>query len=64
MIGGDFILKQLHFDNFEELVCDIFEQFENISEEYKCVSVIAKYNEAKEIIKELLHIDCNIVSVD
>ena len=63
MIGGDFILKQLHFDNFEELACDIFEQFENINEEYKCVSVIAKYNEAKEIIKELLHIGCKIVSV-
>ena len=57
-------MKQLQFNDYEEFVCDISDTFNNIDDEYGEVSIIAKYNEAKEIIKELLCIGYDIASVE
>ena len=57
-------MKQLQFEDYEELACDIVDTFDNIEDEYGEVSIIAKYNEAKEIIKELLGLGYDIASVE
>ena len=57
-------MEQLQFENYEELACDISDTFDNIEDEYREVSIIAKYNEAKEIVKELLCIGYDIASIE
>lgn len=57
-------MKQLHFEDYEELARDIADTFDSLDDECGEVSVIAKYDEAKEIIRELLCIGYNIASVD
>lgn len=57
-------MERLEFENYEELACDITDNLDSIDDEYGEVSVIAKYNEAKEIIKKLLCIGYDIASVE
>lgn len=57
-------MEQLQFENYEKFVCDIDDTFDNLKEEYGEVSVVAKYNEAKEIITELLCIGYDVASVE
>lgn len=58
------ILKRLHFDNFEYLANDILKKYNLLDNEYKDITIISKYDEAKEIIKELLCIGCSIASIE
>lgn len=57
-------MERLEFEDYEEFACDIADTFDNIKEEYGDISIIAKYNEATEIIKELLCIGYNVASVE
>lgn len=57
-------MKQLKFEDYEEFACDIADSFDNIEDEYGDISIIAKYNEAKNIIKELLCIGYDVASVE
>lgn len=64
MIGGEYIVKRLHFDTFEDLISNILEKYSSLTDEYGNVTVVAKYDEAKEIIKELLRIGYDIACID
>lgn len=57
-------LEQLSFKNYEVLACDIADKFENIDDQYGEISIVAKYYEAKDILKELVCIGYDIVSVE
>ena len=57
-------MERLEFEDYEEFACDIANTFDNIEDEFGDVSIIAKYNEAKEIIKELLCLGYNVASVE
>ena len=57
-------MKQLYFEDFESLVCDITDIFDALEDEFSDVSVIAKYDEANKIIKELLCLGYDIASVE
>lgn len=57
-------MKRLEFEDYEEFAYDIADTFDSIDDEFGDVSIIAKYNEAKEIIKELLCIGYNVASID
>lgn len=57
-------LKQLEFEDYEEFACEIADKFDSLEDEYGDISIIAKYDEAKEIIKELLCLGYDIVSVE
>lgn len=57
-------MERLEFEDYEELACNISDTFASIEDEYGKVTVVAKYNEAKEIIKELLCIGYDIASVE
>lgn len=57
-------MERLEFEDYEEFACDIADKFDNIDDEFGDVSIIAKYNEAKEIIKELLCIGYDVASIE
>lgn len=57
-------MERLQFEDYEEFVCDIANKFDLVKDEFGDVSIIAKYNEAKKIIKELLCLGYNVVSVE
>lgn len=57
-------MEQLQFEDYEELACEIADKFDSINDEFGDISIIAKYDEAKEIIKELLCLEYNVASVE
>lgn len=57
-------MKDLYFEDIEELACDIADKYDSLTDEYADVSIIAKYDEAKEIIKELVCMGYDIASLD
>lgn len=57
-------MERLEFEDYEEFACKITDTFNSLEDEFGDVSIIAKYEEAKEIIKELLCIGYDIASID
>lgn len=59
-------MDRMSFKTCEDFVYEIENTFEDIYDEYDFndISIIAKYDEAKEIIKELILIGYDIVSID
>ena len=57
-------MKDLHFDNYEDLALAVADKYDSLTDEYPDVSIIAKYDEAKEIIKELFCLGYDIASID
>lgn len=56
-------MDRLEFENYEEFVCDVADTFDSLEDEFDAISIIAKYDEVKEIIKALLDVGydlCNI----
>ena len=50
------IIKTLHFEDYEDFACDVSDVYERVKsdDEYNSVDVIAKYEDAKNIIAELV----------
>ena len=50
------IIKTLHFEDNEDFACDVSDVYERVKsdDEYNSVDVIAKYEDAKKIIAELV----------
>lgn len=59
-------MKNLYFEDFEDLVADICDKFNTVTEqdEFNDVSIIAKYEEARQIISELVCVGFNIRSLE
>jgi len=47
-------MERLEFENYEEFAYEIVNKFDLLEDEFGDISIIAKYDEAKEIIRELL----------
>ena len=57
-------MKNLYFDDFEDLACDIADRFDRLDkEEFEDIAVIAKPNEVKEIFKELVCMGYDICNI-
>lgn len=58
-------MQNVYFEDYEDLACDIADKYDslNSNEEYKDVAVIAKYEEARQIIKELMCIGYDLHSI-
>ena len=57
-------MKNLYFDNFEDLACVIADKFDELyKENFEDIAVIAKPDEAKEIFKELVCIGYDICNI-
>ena len=56
-------MKNLYFDDFEDLACDIADNFDMVKDDFGDIAIIAKYEEAKEIIAELSCIGYSLESI-
>lgn len=57
------IIKQIYFEDFASLACEISDNFDMVKDEFGDIAIIAKYEEAKEIIAELVCIGHSLVSI-
>ena len=58
-------MKNLYFEDFEDLACDIADTYDSLKcEDFEDVAIIAKYEEARQIIKELICIGYDIHSLE
>ena len=58
-------MENLYFDDFEDLACDIADTYDALDyDDEEDVAIIAKYEEARQIIKELLCLGYDIHSVE
>ena len=58
-------MKNLYFDDFEDLACDITDTYDSLDgEDFEDVAIIAKYEDARQIIKELLCLGYDIHSLE
>ena len=58
-------MKNLYFDDFEDLVCTVADTYDSLKgEDFEDVAIIAKYEEARQIIKELLCLGYDIHSIN
>lgn len=60
------IIKTLHFENYEDFACAVSDTYDRVKsdDEYNSVDVVAKYEDAKEIIRELVGIGYDIAFID
>ena len=58
-------MKKLYFDDFEDLACNIADTYDSLKgEDLEDVAIIAKYEEAKQIVEELICIGYNISNIE
>ena len=60
------IIKTLHFEDYEDFACAVSDVYDRVKsyDEYNSVDVIAKYEDAKEIIRELIGIGYGIAFIN
>ena len=56
-------MKNLYFEDFEDLACDIADNFDMVKDDFGDIAIIAKYEEAKEIIAKLSCIGYSLESI-
>ena len=57
-------MKNLYFDDFEDFSCAVADTYDALDYDEEDVAIIAKYEEARQIIKELLCIGYDIHSLE
>ena len=60
------IIKTLHFEDYEDFACTVSDAYDRVKsdDEYNSVDVVAKYEDAKEIIRELIGIGYGIAFIN
>lgn len=60
------IIKTLHFEDYEYFACAVSDVYDRVKsdDEYNSVDVVAKYEDAKEIIRELVGIGYGITFIN
>ena len=60
------IIKTLHFEDYEDFACAVADTYDRVKsdDKYNSVDVVAKYEDAKEIIRELIGIGYGIAFID
>lgn len=63
--GRDYY-KTLHFENYEDFACAVSDTYDRVKsdDEYNSVDIVAKYEDVKEIIRELVGIGYGIAFID
>ena len=58
-------MKNLYFDYFEDFVCAVADTYDSLDgEDFEDIAIIAKYEEARQIIKELICIGYDISNIE
>lgn len=60
------IIKTLHFEDYENFACAVSDVYDRVKsdDEYNSVDVVAKYEDAKEIIREFVGIGYDIAFIN
>lgn len=60
------IIKTLHFEDYEDFACAVSDVYDRVksNDEYNSVDIVVKYENAKEIIRELIGIGYGIAFID
>ena len=60
------IIKTLHFEDYEDFACAVSDTYDRIKsdDKYNSIDAVAKYEDAKEIIRELIGIGYGIAFID
>lgn len=60
------IIKTLHYEYYEDFICEVEDKYYRLKEkdDYNSIDIIAKYDDAKEIIQELVCAGYGIVNID
>ena len=60
------IIKTLHFEDYEDFACAVSDAYDKVKsdDEYNSVDVVAKYEDAKEIIRELVGMGYGIAFIN
>lgn len=60
------IIKTLHFEYYEDFACAVSDAYDRVKsdDEYNSVDVVTKYEDAKEIIRELVGIGYGIAFIN
>ena len=60
------IIKTLHFEDYEDFACAVSDVYDRVksNDKYNSVDIVAKYEDAKEIIRELIGIGHGIAFID
>lgn len=63
--AGELYMRNLYFDDFEDLACTVADTYDALDyDDEEDVVMIAKYDEARQIIKELLCLGYDLHSVE
>ena len=57
-------MKNLYFDDFEDFACAVADTYDALDYDEEDVAIIAKYEEARQIVKELACIGYDLHSID
>ena len=59
-------MERLEFNDFEEFACEVADTFDDIckNDDFDDIAIIAHYNEAKQIIREILCIGYDLNSIE
>ena len=57
-------MKNIYFDDFEDFACTVADTYDALDYDEEDVAIIAKYEEARQIIKELLCLGYDLHSID
>ena len=59
-------MERLEFNDYEEFACEVADAFDDISQndDFDDIAIIAHYDEAKQIIREILCLGYDIHSVE
>ena len=58
-------MKNLYFKDFEDLACAVADTYDSLKcEDFEDVAIVAKYEEARQIIKELICIGYDISNIE
>ena len=59
-------MKSIYFENYEDFACAVSDVYDRVKsdDEYNSVDVVAKYEDAKEIIRELIGIGYGIAFIN
>lgn len=60
------IIKTLHFEDYEDFTCTVSDVYNKVrsDDEYNSIDIVAKYEDAKEIIRELVGIGYDIAFIN
>lgn len=56
-------LKTLYFEDFVDFACEASDMYDSMNDDFKTVGIIAKYEEAKEILQQLICIGYDIAHI-